>query len=81
MMEFLLAAAILGFAAVFCRAVGFQSAQLGFVPANYKSYSTTTTMPGFTVAAAVNAFVFGVVLAGCFGATLQGWTPRRTERS
>lgn len=62
MTEFLLAAGILGFAAVF--AVPWVSSLIsGFVPANYKSYLPAATMPGFTVAAAVNALVFGVVLA------------------
>jgi hypothetical protein len=62
MIEFLLAAAILGFAAVF--AVPWVSSMLGgFVPAQYKSYLPSAAAPGFTVAAAVNALVFGVVLA------------------
>lgn len=62
MVEFLTAALILGFAAVF--AVPWLSSLLGgFVPANYKSYLPSATMPGFTIAAAVNALVFGIVLA------------------
>jgi uncharacterized membrane protein YjjB (DUF3815 family) len=62
MMEFVLAAAILGFSAVF--AVPWVSSLIGgFIPANYKSYLPAATTPGFTVAAAVNALVFGVILA------------------
>lgn len=62
MMEFFLAAAILGLAAVFV--VPMVSGLLGgFVPAAYKSYLPSATSPAFSTATAINALVFGVVLA------------------
>jgi len=62
MMEFLIAAGILGFAAVF--AVPWISGLLGgFVPADYKGYLPSAAAPGLTMAALINALVFGVVLA------------------
>jgi ABC-type transporter Mla maintaining outer membrane lipid asymmetry permease subunit MlaE len=62
MVEFFMAAAIFGFAAVF--AVPWVSSLLGgFVPTAYKSYLPSATAPGFTMAALINALVFGVVLA------------------
>ena len=63
MMEFLLAAGIFGFAAVF--AVPWVSALLsGFIPSAYKSYLPSPTAPALSVASAINALVFGAVLAG-----------------
>jgi len=63
MMEFVIAAAIFGFAAVF--AVPWVSAFLGgFIPANYKGYLPSATAPALTMSSAINAVIFGVVLAG-----------------
>lgn len=62
MVEFLIAAAIFGVAAVFV--VPMISGLLGgFVPAAYKSYLPSATSPAFSVASLINAVVFGVVLA------------------
>lgn len=62
MVEFLIAAAIFGVAAVFV--VPMISGLLGgFVPAAYKSYLPSATSPAFSAASLINAVVFGVVLA------------------